>query len=71
LLQQRMIARVRDACRGDEHVMDALVFGSFAMGKADAFFDFEFAILIRNDVIEFFAQRAGLDKAGTPQVPKQ
>jgi len=47
------------------------VFGSFATGKADAFFDFEFAILIRNDAIEFFDQRAWLYAASTPRIPKQ
>lgn len=61
MLQQGMITRFREACRGDERVTGALMFGSFATGEADAFSDIEFAVFIRDDAFEGFEQRAWLD----------
>ncbi|HWS85844.1 MAG TPA: hypothetical protein VN282_02545 [Pyrinomonadaceae bacterium] len=61
MLQLRMIARLGEACRGDERVSGALMFGSFTTGEGDAFSDIEFALFIRDDAFEGFGQRAWLD----------
>lgn len=61
MLQLKMIAHLREACRGDERVSGALMFGSFTTGEADAFSDIEFAVFIRDDDFESFDQRAWLD----------
>jgi lincosamide nucleotidyltransferase len=61
MLQQGMITRFREACRGDERVVGALMFGSFTTGEGDAFSDIEFAVFIRDDSFVDFGQRAWLD----------
>jgi lincosamide nucleotidyltransferase len=61
MLQLRMIARLREACREDERVTGALMFGSFTTGEGDAFSDIESAVFIRDDAFESFGQRAWLD----------
>lgn len=61
MLQREMITRFREACRGDERIWGALMFGSFTTGDADAFSDIEFAVFIRDDAFEDFGQRAWLD----------
>ncbi|HWS53289.1 MAG TPA: nucleotidyltransferase domain-containing protein [Pyrinomonadaceae bacterium] len=63
MLQRRVIARLREVCRGDERVVGALMYGSFATGEADAFSDIEFAVLIRDEAFDGFGQRAWLDSA--------
>jgi lincosamide nucleotidyltransferase len=60
MLQQRMIERFREACREDERVVGALMYGSFAVGEGDAFSDIEFAVFIRDDAFEGFGQRSWL-----------
>ena len=57
-----MIARLRDICHGDERVISALIFGSFATGEGDAFSDIEFAIFIEDEHFESFEQRAWLNQ---------
>ncbi|MDI5970347.1 hypothetical protein POF50_013505 [Streptomyces sp. SL13] len=42
LEQERLIARVRVACRDDERLTAALMYGSFAAGEGDAHSDIEF-----------------------------
>jgi lincosamide nucleotidyltransferase len=42
LIQERLIARVREACDADERLDAALMYGSFAGGMADAHSDVEF-----------------------------
>jgi lincosamide nucleotidyltransferase len=42
LVQERLIARVREACHADERLDAALMYGSFASGTADAHSDVEF-----------------------------
>jgi lincosamide nucleotidyltransferase len=42
LVQERLIARVRDVCQTDERLDAALMYGSFAAGDADAYSDIEF-----------------------------
>jgi lincosamide nucleotidyltransferase B/F len=42
LIQQRLIDKVREACRADERLDAALMYGSFASGEADAHSDVEF-----------------------------
>jgi lincosamide nucleotidyltransferase len=61
LLQQGMIARLRESCRGDERVAGTLMFGSFTTGEGDAFSDVECAVFIRDDAFDGFEQRAWLD----------
>lgn len=42
LVQERLIDRVRKVCEADERLDAALMYGSFAAGKADAHSDIEF-----------------------------
>lgn len=42
LIQERLIARVRDMCETDERLDAALMYGSFAADEADAYSDIEF-----------------------------
>jgi lincosamide nucleotidyltransferase len=42
LIQQRLIAGVREVCHTDERLDAALMYGSFASGEADAHSDVEF-----------------------------
>jgi lincosamide nucleotidyltransferase len=42
LVQEQLIARVRDLCRADEWLDAALMYGSFAAGEADVHSDIEF-----------------------------
>lgn len=42
LVQERLIARIREACETDERLDAALMYGSFATGEADAHSDVEF-----------------------------
>ena len=42
LEQERLIARVREACASDPNLMAALTYGSFAQGQADEWSDIEF-----------------------------
>lgn len=42
LVQQRLIAGVREACHADERLDAALMYGSFASGEGDAHSDIEF-----------------------------
>jgi lincosamide nucleotidyltransferase B/F len=56
--QLALIARLRELCRGDERVVAALLYGSFATGEADAFSDVEAALYFDPAVLP------GLDLAG-------
>lgn len=42
VVQERLIARVRELCRTDERLDAALMYGSFACDEADAYSDIEF-----------------------------
>jgi hypothetical protein len=42
LVQERLIARVRQLCLADERLAAALTYGSFAHGAGDAYSDIEF-----------------------------
>ena len=42
LVQERLIARVREVCAADDRLDAALMYGSFAAGEADAYSDVEF-----------------------------
>jgi lincosamide nucleotidyltransferase len=46
LLQEQMIARVRQLCRKDERIAGALMYGSFTKGEGDAFSDIEFCVYL-------------------------
>lgn len=59
--QQLMIAQFQEACRTDERIGAALMFGSFASGEGDRFSDIEFAIFIRDECFLGFDQRLWLD----------
>jgi lincosamide nucleotidyltransferase len=47
LIQERLIARVRELCEADERLDAALMYGSFASGEADAHSDVEFWLFFR------------------------
>jgi predicted nucleotidyltransferase len=44
LLQEQMIARVRQLCQEDERIVGAFMYGSFTKGEGDAFSDIEFYV---------------------------
>jgi lincosamide nucleotidyltransferase len=46
LIQQQMIARVRQLCQEDPRIVGALMYGSFTKGEGDAFSDIEFCIYL-------------------------
>jgi lincosamide nucleotidyltransferase len=55
MLQEEMIARVREICQVDEKIVGAWMYGSFTKGEGDMYSDIEFLIYIADDV------RAGFD----------
>jgi lincosamide nucleotidyltransferase len=54
LIQQQMIARVRQLCQEDPRVIGALMYGSFTKGEGDAFSDIEFCIYLGEDAYPGF-----------------
>ena len=52
LIQEEMIARVRQLCQEDEHVVAAWMYGSFAQGEGDAYSDIEFSIYVDDAVYD-------------------
>ncbi|MEV0272380.1 hypothetical protein AB0H43_26690 [Hamadaea sp. NPDC050747] len=64
LIQERLIARVRELCHADERLVAALTYGSFAQGEADAHSDIEFWLFLRPEVAQTVDHRAWLDRIG-------
>ena len=58
LIQQQMIARVRQLCREDPRVAGALMYGSFTVGEGDAFSDIEFCIYLDEEAYPGFEPAA-------------
>ena len=52
MLQERMIARVRQLCREDARLKAALMYGSFAKGEGDAHSDIEFYLFFADEAFE-------------------
>src|SRR5215212_7312695 len=52
LQQQVMIEKVRELCHGDERVVAALMYGSFAIGQGDRFSDIEFYLFFEDGASE-------------------
>ena len=50
MLQEEMIARVRELCEADEKVAGAWMYGSFTKGEGDQYSDIEFLIYIDDAV---------------------
>lgn len=55
--QERMIERVREACRADERLEAAMLYGAWARGEGDAYSDIDVVLFFRDDALE------GLDRA--------
>ena len=51
LQQQIMIEKVREACRRDDRLVSALMYGSFSQGEGDEFSDVEFYLFFRDGVL--------------------
>src|SRR2546421_2297424 len=51
LVQEAMIARIRDLCQQDERVVAALLYGSFTRGEGDAFSDIDAALFFVDDAL--------------------
>lgn len=62
MLQERVIARVRELCRDDPRLVAALVYGSFVSGEADEHSDVEFWLFVAEGAE--FDVRAWLDDLG-------
>jgi lincosamide nucleotidyltransferase B/F len=58
LVQEAMIARIRDLCQQDERVVAALLYGSFTRGEGDAFSDIEAALFFVDDALCVLNQQA-------------
>lgn len=58
LPQQAMIARARAACRADQRLVAALMYGSFTRGEGDAYSDVEFALFVEDTALPQLDQRA-------------
>ena len=54
LLQDQMIARVRQLCWKDERIVGAFMYGSFTKGEGDAFSDIEFYLYLDEAVYPAF-----------------
>jgi lincosamide nucleotidyltransferase len=54
LIQEHMIARVRQLCREDERVVAAWMYGSFALGEGDAYSDVEFCVYLEDGAYDAF-----------------
>ena len=52
LQQEAMIKRVRRVCRGDERLVAAMMYGSFAQGEGDWLSDIEFILFFDDDALE-------------------
>jgi hypothetical protein len=48
MLQEKMIARVRELCRSDERIAGAWMYGSFTRGEGDVYSDIEFLIYLED-----------------------
>ncbi|MEU8004907.1 hypothetical protein AB0B66_27415 [Catellatospora sp. NPDC049111] len=64
LPQEHLIARVRELCQADEHLVAALTYGSFAQGEADAHSDVEFWLFFGANHARALDHRAWLDRVG-------
>ncbi|WP_144120182.1 hypothetical protein [Catellatospora sichuanensis] len=64
LPQEHLITRVRELCLGDEDLVAALTYGSFAQGVGDAHSDVEFWLFFGADQAEVLDHRAWLDRIG-------
>ena len=51
LQQQIMIEKVREACRRDDRLVSALMYGSFSRGEGDEFSDVEFYLFFRDEML--------------------
>ncbi len=58
LPQEAMIERVRELCHRDEHVVSALMYGSFALGEGDRFSDIEFYLFFAEEDSEGLQEEA-------------
>jgi lincosamide nucleotidyltransferase len=58
LIQQQMIARIRQLCQEDPRIVGALMYGSFTRGEGDAFSDIEFCIYLDEDTYQEFEPTA-------------
>jgi lincosamide nucleotidyltransferase len=58
LPQQAMIERVRQLCEQDDHVVAALMYGSFALGEGDRFSDIEFYLFFDEEASEGLREEA-------------
>ena len=57
-VQEAMIARLRNLCLQDEHVVAALLYGSFTRGEGDALSDIEAALFFVDDALRTLNQQA-------------
>ena len=48
MVQEEMIARVRELCRADERITGAWMYGSFTRGEGDMYSDIEFLIYLED-----------------------
>lgn len=55
LVQEEMIARVRQLCCEDEDVVAAMMYGSFTKGEGDSHSDIEFSIYVDDSAHDSFA----------------
>lgn len=62
LVQERLIARTREVCLADERLDAALMYGSFAIGEADAYSDVEFWLFFRPDLRDAVDRRGWCER---------
>jgi lincosamide nucleotidyltransferase len=58
LPQEAIIERVRELCHGDERLVSALMYGSFAIGEGDRFSDIEFYLFFEDEASEGLQEEA-------------
>ncbi len=62
MLQEQMIARVRQVCAQDPRLVAAMMYGSFARGEADQFSDIEFVLFFDDAALRQLDQRAWVEQ---------
>src|SRR6056297_2097098 len=60
LEQEVMISKVRNICKKDKHLINAMMYGSFAKGGGDTYSDIEFAFFFEEKYLERLDKRKWL-----------
>lgn len=60
--QEKMIERVREICSEDDYLISAMMYGSFAKRKGDAYSDIEFVLFFNDEYLEKLDRKNWLEQ---------